>query len=627
MKKHFFLIALCISAWAFADTPENYYVSVNGKSGDAILDALYSKVASHDDVGYDGLYVLYKYTDTDANGIVYDIYSSCNFTIKTDECSSGYKKVCDCYNREHTVPQSWFGSGKPKSDIFNVYPTDGKVNNQRGNYPYGECANGEKCDDNSKARGRLGASTFSGYSGKVFEPDDEFKGDLARSYFYMCAAYRTTTFLKSSEGEVVFTYNDKKTNLTQYAINLFMKWHREDPVSEKELKRNDAAYNLNNSDAQHNRNPFIDYPELAEYIWGNKKGEKVDLSKLKNAYSGVSYDYPIVVQPSSGTKIGFGSVNINEKSTQSFTLKAAAVTKDFTLTVSGTHSDFFVVSPSKVTAEQALAGQPVAVIYQPTQTGKHTATLTISSSEVVDVVMELSGTGRLAGTGGGDEMPDGDYVKVESTPSDWKGYYLIVNEQSGKALNGDRGNENADKSMISVEINDNTIVADETTNNAAFVIEEVSGGFTIKATDDMYYGITENGNKINISNEQILNDISISAIGDAIISGTGSLSERKLNYNTAGYFRYYTNPQKPVQLYKKTGNVPSELNNVVEGYTIRELQGEVDIVLTEPASVSVYDYMGRIVVTRTAVSNFVYALPQGLYIVRIGQKAEKVLVR
>ncbi|MBR1786142.1 MAG: endonuclease [Paludibacteraceae bacterium] len=233
MKKHFFLIALCISAWAFADTPDNYYVSVDGKTGDAILDALYSKVSSHDNVGYDGLYDLYKYTDADANGNLFDIYSSCNFTVKTDECSSGYKNVCDCYNREHTVPQSWFGSGLPKSDVFNVYPTDGKVNNQRGNYPYGECANGVKCDNSSNAKGRLGTSTFSGYSGKVFEPDDEFKGDLARSYFYMCAAYRTTTFLKSSEGEVVFTYNDKKTNLTQYAINLFMKWHREDPVSEK----------------------------------------------------------------------------------------------------------------------------------------------------------------------------------------------------------------------------------------------------------------------------------------------------------------------------------------------------------------------------------------------------------
>ena len=76
------------------------------------------------------------------------------------------------------------------SEAFHIYPTDGKVNGQRSNFPYGECAKGTTLPSNGsvKALGRLGDCTFHGYSGTVFEPDDQYKGDFARSYFYMAAA-------------------------------------------------------------------------------------------------------------------------------------------------------------------------------------------------------------------------------------------------------------------------------------------------------------------------------------------------------------------------------------------------------------------------------------------------------
>jgi len=185
--------------------------------------------------------------------------------------------VCDGWNKEHSIPQSWFNEQSPmKSDLFHVYPTDARVNNFRGNDPYGEVAGatgtGISNNTGNHARGKVGSNTFSGYTGRVYEPDDEFKGDFARTYFYMCARYRDRS-LNSSTGSVVFT--STPTDLTAYAKSLFLQWHRQDPVSQKEIDRNQAVYGI-----QENRNPFIDYPYLVEYIWGERAGESVNMSML-----------------------------------------------------------------------------------------------------------------------------------------------------------------------------------------------------------------------------------------------------------------------------------------------------------------------------------------------------------
>lgn len=282
MKKTLLLIVcsaltLCLMAdneWLSADT---YYTTanLNGKSGTALINALYPVLNSHIDVGYDGLWDVYEDSDTDANGYYIDIYSEgCNLT-ESKKCGS-YQKVCDCVNREHSLPKSWWGGGKKVqySDAYHLYPTDGKVNNYRSAFALGECANGKTVkqndssdDPNNRGRGKLGTSTFSGYSSTVYEPMDDVKGDLARTYFYMVVCYNNVNFT-SSNGNSTFTYSNQKAGLTTYGINLLLKWHRQDPVSQREIDRNNAV-----AEHQHNRNPFIDFPELAEYIWGNKQGQ------------------------------------------------------------------------------------------------------------------------------------------------------------------------------------------------------------------------------------------------------------------------------------------------------------------------------------------------------------------
>jgi len=281
MNKHILIVAIwtlgAVSAFAnvvtgVAAIPDGYYDGVSGKkSPDAILTALNTCISrNYNEISYKGLEPHYLKTDFYADTL-WDVYSTCRFTYEMANIPQKY--VCDGWNKEHVCCQSWLGNGPMVSDMFNVYPTDARVNNLRSNYPYGVVGTnkGISGDPDKHALGKLGTSTTNGV-GTVYEPDDRYKGDLARTFFYMVARYRNNT-LNSGEGSTMF--NSSPTDLTAYSLSFLLEWHRNDPVSQKEIDRNQAVYG-----EQNNRNPFIDYPELVEYIWGDKKGETVDLSTM-----------------------------------------------------------------------------------------------------------------------------------------------------------------------------------------------------------------------------------------------------------------------------------------------------------------------------------------------------------
>ena len=256
-----------------AAIPSGYYNDVNGKKGaDNILNALQTCISrNYNEISYKGLEPHYLNTDFYSDTL-WDVYSTCRFVY--DDANKAQSIVCDGWNKEHVCCQSWLGSGPMVSDMFNVYPTDARVNNLRSNYPYGVVGTnkGFSGDPNHHALGKLGNSSKTGYSGTCYEPDDRYKGDLARTFFYMVARYRDK-ILNSGNGSSMFTSNP--TNLTSYSLSFLLDWHRNDPVSEKEIDRNQGVYG-----EQNNRNPFIDYPDLVEYIWGDKVGQTVDLSSM-----------------------------------------------------------------------------------------------------------------------------------------------------------------------------------------------------------------------------------------------------------------------------------------------------------------------------------------------------------
>lgn len=281
-------------------TFSTYYSAADNKQGEALVLALEDAIDNHTIVSYDNLKYLLKYADTkDADGVnLIDIYSDHQFTISGDAITwgsaGGDENVGVALNREHTVPQSWFHEVSPMvSDAFHIYSTDAASNGHRSNNFYGECSSGSSYTGNGcKETGQLGTSVAgSGYSGAVYEPADEYKGDIARSYFYMAVRYYSKG---SNAGNKAATWGNMfgtdNYSFTSYTTALMLKWHREDPVSEKELIRNEVIYGNSTYNKsrykQGNRNPFIDYPELAEYIWGNKAGQTFSLASAISAYDG-----------------------------------------------------------------------------------------------------------------------------------------------------------------------------------------------------------------------------------------------------------------------------------------------------------------------------------------------------
>lgn len=365
----YFLLGIgsALSFGASAAAPDGYYNLCENKSGTTLLSAIHSTVSNHTNVGYDGLWKVYYTSDVRPNGTLWDMYSTKEWVPGQKQCGN-YSLVGDCYNREHSLPKSWFKEASPMvSDAFHIYPTDGKVNGQRSNYPYGECAAGTSLPANGSVKplGRLGKSSYPGYSGTVFEPDDQYKGDFARTYFYMAACY----YDKIAGWNSDMLSGDKDNPFKAWAMEMLLKWHRQDPVSDKETKRNDAVYEY-----QHNRNPFIDHPEFAEYLWGDKKGQKWATGTPLET---------IIHQPQTGTEIDLGISRPGVVVERTISILTSNATENVAVSVIG---GAFSVTPRSITAASANEGADVTLRYNPSTTGDHAATLRVTCGEATSTV-------------------------------------------------------------------------------------------------------------------------------------------------------------------------------------------------------------------------------------------------
>ena len=265
MKKlSIFLTLLCIALVLNAQIPQGYYNSTQGLNGQALRAALHNIIDNGDDnMSYNAMWSAYQKTDKKPNGKVWDIYSDVpngtppyQYIFGTNQCGS-YNSEGDCYNREHLWAQSWTNNdGTHKTDLHHVYPTDGFVNGKRSNYAFAEVEDGNNTWY-SENGGKLGRSITSGFNGTAFEPIDEYKGDIARALMYVSVRYYSQD---NSWGNSDMT---QKSVIKNWAMTMLLRWHREDPVSQKEIDRNNAVYNTQ----QHNRNPFVDNPDFAERIW------------------------------------------------------------------------------------------------------------------------------------------------------------------------------------------------------------------------------------------------------------------------------------------------------------------------------------------------------------------------
>lgn len=283
--------------------PANYYDAIDGKQ-DSVLKSTLSELVrggvryeyginqyhstsnppewEAGDLKAYGTWQALPSTDMHPDGVIWDMYSNCVRYFPNKLGESG----CSL-NIEHCLPKSWWGGtvNEAYKDLFNLNPSDQRANSQKSNYAPGHVQKGDKFDNGSF---RMDSKAKSQYNYICWEPAEEYRGDFARTYFFMATAYEYLEWTAYPD----YISHSSYLMFSETIQQVLLDWHRADPVSDKEICRADRI-----SDIQHNRNPFIDYPELVEYIWGNKKGQAVNLAALQCTYKADACPDPIIPTP------------------------------------------------------------------------------------------------------------------------------------------------------------------------------------------------------------------------------------------------------------------------------------------------------------------------------------------
>ena len=302
------LLCLLVATLLFAEIPAGYYLKANHKCGTQLLDILNDICSNGTFLGYGSgegyTWQGFYYTDRRADGSVIDMYSD---IVRYQHDFGGV----DGLHIEHSLPKSWWGGLENYAyrDLHHLFPADGTTNSTKNNLPLGEVTSATFDNGVSK----IGTTNLYGGSTKCFEPDDEFKGDFARAYFYISTTYNELSNLWQSPMMTNTTY----PVWTDEALALLLKWHRQDPVSDKELRRQEAVYQI-----QHNRNPFIDYPEMVEHIWGNLKTTAIALPEETR---------PFLSSPQAWTKIEFPTSYVGASVSQTIRFEGANFTNNIKL--------------------------------------------------------------------------------------------------------------------------------------------------------------------------------------------------------------------------------------------------------------------------------------------------------
>ena len=278
----FFFFAINIPA----QPPAGYYNSAAGLGCADLKTTLKTIISSGNPQSYNSIWSQYQLTDikprevgTGSANVIWDIYSDIpgpandpyNFTPGTgsggqQDQGSGGGSEGQYYNREHSVPLSWFngstGSSGPATDYLHIFAADKAMNGKRSNWPYGEVSSASYTGMNGS---KLGSSAIAGITGTVFEPIDSFKGDVARAFLYFVTRYENnmSSYASNADASQSFAGNTFPS-VTIPFLQMMIKWHNLDPVSIKEEIRNNGAYSF-----QGNRNPYIDHPEYVGLVWNN----------------------------------------------------------------------------------------------------------------------------------------------------------------------------------------------------------------------------------------------------------------------------------------------------------------------------------------------------------------------
>ena len=401
--------AICGSIFSLlADMPRDYYPnSLEGKNGAELKTELHNLLKNHTRLPYGSrdynqiacTWTVFKKSDVRPNGKVWDMYSNNSYNFSN---GAGATKGM---NIEHSVPKSWWGDAYDETatpltrfkydgsyDLHHLTPSDAAANTAKSNYPLGEVDS--PLFDNGVTK--AGTGQANGRATNLFEPADEYKGDFARMYLYFVTCYQDYSWKSSALS--MFAQNSYPT-LNAYGQSLLLKWHRQDPVSQKEIDRNNAVYSF-----QGNRNPFIDYPNMVEYIWG-------DSTNYEFSFSGQSTSAPSI--SISNDKIEFGYIGTETSKDKEIYIKGKNLTTDITAKLLNNDSGDFSLGMSNLPAHELnTTGINLAITFSPRSIGTRNVTLRLSSDELsAPVDITISGTVLLS---------DASYLRIIDIKSTYK---------------------------------------------------------------------------------------------------------------------------------------------------------------------------------------------------------------
>lgn len=422
------ILLFAVSAWmvANASIPAGYYNSLEGKSGQALKDAIHDLTLQHTMLSYYSLWGYFAITDCrpEDNSKVWDMYSDDTFYFRSGS------RAAYGMNREHSLPKSWwYGYTEEQgyaayTDLNHLYPSEEEANLEKNYWPLGEVST--VLFDNGVTRVGYPKSGQGGGAYKVFEPDNRYKGDFARTYFYMACTYQhyawKHTFMLSN--------NNWKT-LNDWSAEMLCRWARADAVSDKELDRNDAVQK-----SQNNRNPFIDIPTLFEYIWGNRQGEVFYLSEAGMSADTTTYTGdPELITPVQNAVLDFGEVAIGKSLDYTIYIKGRGLNNPLSIQLYRDDYKMFSIPVTTVsrTVANSAEGYPLKITYHPTSIGHHSARLLILDGGLVGsigvelraqclAVPTLSPLTALNAT----EIDGNNYVANWNAASEEVDYYVVT---------------------------------------------------------------------------------------------------------------------------------------------------------------------------------------------------------
>lgn len=584
----------CVSIFLFtllilpvlAQAPAGYYSAAKGSKGSGLKTSLYGIISEHTARSYDQLWTDFKSTDVRPDGKIWDMYSDLtNYTPGIDQGASAGSENSGGYNREHSFPKSWFG-GKVSpmfTDLFHLVPTDVYCNSRRSNLPFGE-TNGETWKSHNSFS-KVGDCTVPGFNGSVFEPNDEYKGDFARIYFYMATAYegRIASWKSNTTQSGQILSGDSYTAYAPWALKMLLRWAADDPVSEKEINRNNAVYKI-----QKNRNPYVDFPGLEQYVWGSKTTEAFDPDNYEGGGEIDPGPDPAkvaapVFSPASGV-VAEGTVVTFSTSTEGASIYYSVNGGD--------------LQSAYMTASVEINERTVISAY---------AQLGTDVSETVEASYQLPSTAPIG---------ESDYVLVTDASELVAGYHYLIGakfkDEYVAMSSGNNSNVRTYTTVTRTE-NDTRITTDTNADGLPYTV--LLGGTTDAWTlfdeaSSTYLALTANENKLysvtTHEGDETLWTINVSSDGISTIT-SNAYSSRSIKFNPgAPRFATYTSGQTSVSLY---------VSMVEQGINLLETD--------KNGCVDVYNAKGILLRNDVEAETATKGLPAGCYI--IGNR--QVLVR